>query len=217
MNAIDITGTIENGMWTYGPPWPETRIEKIPQPDWVPWRINAWQFTFAGQCGTYLQTGLHFRNEDPPLIDVPVERLVNRPAVVLRVPGKKAATDVITPDDLEACGADIRQGDAIIVSIDWDRKWHDPDYVSSSPYYTKAGMDWLLDHKPFLIAGDWPKWENVEEPQNIFDRFFAEGVLLLAPVVNLDAVQKQRVKLTVLPIKIAETCHTPARAVVIED
>ena len=78
-------------------------------------------------------------------------------------------------------------------------------------------MDWLLDHKPFLIAGDWPKWENVEEPQNIFDRFFAEGVLLLAPVVNLGAIQKQRVKLTVLPIKIAETCHTPARAVVIED
>ena len=217
MRIIDITGTIENGMWTYGPPWPEPRVERIPQPDWVPWQINAWQFTFAGQCGTYLQTGLHFRNDDPPLIDIPVEQLVNRDAVLLLVPGKETAEDTITPEDLEACGADIRKGDAIIVSIGRDKKWNDPDYVSGSPYYTAAGMDWLLDHKPFLIAGDWPKWENVENPQNVFEHFFDEGRLLLAPVVNLDAIKKERVKLTVLPIKIAETCHTPARAIGIEE
>ena len=217
MRIIDITGTIENGMWTYGPPWPDTRVERIPQPQWVPWEINAWQFTFAGQCGTYLQTGLHFRNEDPALIDIPIETLVNRDAVVLRIPGKENATDTISAADLEACGADIRAGDAIIVSVGRDNKWNHADYVSGSPYYLKEGMDWLLDHKPFLIAGDWPKWENVEQPQNVFDRFFADGVLLLAPVVNLGAVSKERVKLTVLPIKIAETCHTPARAIVTEE
>ena len=217
MRVIDITGTIENGMWTYGPPWPEPNIEKMPQPDWVPWQINAWRFSFAGQCGTYLQTGLHFRNDAPALIDIPVADLVNRPAVILRIAGKDTAADVITPDDLAACNADIREGDAVIVSIGRDSKWNAPDYVWDSPYYTKAGMDWLLDHKPFLIAGDWPKWENVEKPQNVFERFFEQGVLLLVPVVNLDAVHEQRVRLTVLPVKIAETCHTPARAVVIEE
>lgn len=217
MRITDITGTIENGMWGYGPPWPPARVERIPQPDWVPWEINAWQFSFPGQCGTYLQTGLHFRNGDPALIEIPLERLVDREAVILRVPGKENAEDTISAEELAACGAEIREGDAIIVSIGRDKKWNEPDYVSGSPYYLKEGMDWLLDHKPFLIAGDWPKWENVEEPQNVFDRFFAEGTLLLAPVVNVGAVAAERVKLTVLPIKIAETCHTPARAIVIEE
>ena len=197
MRVIDITGTISNGMWTYGPPWPQARVERICQPEWVPWHINAWQFTFPGQCGTYLQTGLHFNDNDRPLIDVPVEELVNRDAVVLRIPGKDAADDMITPEDLEACGADIRPGDAVIVSVGRDAKWNDADYISGSPYYSKAGIEWLLARKPFLIAGDWPKWENVEQPQNVFENFFDEGRLLLAPVVNLGAIKKDRVKLTV--------------------
>ena len=214
---IDITGTIENGMWTYGPPFPDVRIEEIPQPEWCPFPVNMWKFSFAGQTGTYLQTGLHFKRGRPALIDVPVEQLVNRDAVVLKLPGKEHEADVITVDDLERQDADIREGDAVLVSIGRDTKWHDPDFVWDSPYYTRSAMDWLLDRKPFLVAGDWPKWESLDNPQYIFDRFFEQGVLLLAPVVNLTEIREPRVKLTVLPIKVAETAHTPARAIVIEE
>ena len=217
MRIVDMTGPIENGMWTYGPPWPEVRIEEIAQPDWVPFSINSWKFSLAGQSGTYLQTGLHFRRGRPPLIEISVESLVHRDAVVLKIPNKESKDDVIMPDDLERCGADIREGDAILVCIGRDRKWNAPDFISGSPYYTRAGMDWILDHKPFLVASDWPKWENLENPQHVFDRFFEEGTLLLAPVVNLTRIQQQRVKLTVLPLKIAETAHAPARAIVIEE
>ena len=195
MRVIDITGPIENGMWTYGPPWPEVRIEEIPQPEWVPFAVNSWKFSFAGQTGTYLQTGLHFKRGRPTLMDIPVESLVNRDAVVLKIPGKENKDDTITPEDLEHCRADIRKGDAVLVCIGRDRKWNEPDFISGSPYYTRAGMDWLLDHEPFLVGGDWPKWESLEAPQHVFDPFFEKGTLLLAPVVNLTRIRKPRVGL----------------------
>ena len=47
--------------------------------------------------------------------------------------------------------------------------------------------------------------------------FFEQGVLLLAPLVNLGAVTADRVKLVALPVKIAETCATPCRVLIIEE
>lgn len=217
MRVTDITGTIENGMWHYGSPWPEPRVERIAQADWVPWKVNSWKFSFAGQSGTYLQTGLHFCDDQPPLIDVSVDRLYEMPAVVLKIPGKTTARDVITPDDLEACHAEIRPGDAILVSVGRDAKWNDPDFISGSPYYSREGMAWILKHRPRLLGGDWPKWDSLEDPQDVLVSLSRAGVLLLAPLVNLGAIRAPRVRLTVLPLKIAETCHTPARAVVIEE
>ena len=29
MRVIDVTGPIENGMWSYGPPYPEALIEEM--------------------------------------------------------------------------------------------------------------------------------------------------------------------------------------------
>lgn len=217
MRIIDISGAIENGMWNYGDPWPEVRIERIAQPDWVPFPVNSWKFSFAGQTSTYLQTGRHFRDDAPALIDIPVEDLVNRDAVVLKVPGKETAQDMITVEDLERCNADIRAGDAVLVAIGRDAKWRDPDYIAGSPYYTRGAMDWIVSHEPFLLGGDWPKWESLEQPQHVFDPLVEHGILLLAPLVNLMTIRRQRVKLTVLPLKAAETAHAPARAVVIEE
>jgi len=217
MRIIDVSGAIENGMWNYGDPWPEVCIDRVPQADWVPLTVNTWKLSFAGQSGTYLQTGLHFRDDGPALIDIPVESLVNRDAVVLKVPGKENQDDMITVEDLERCEADIRPGDAVLVAIGRDAKWRDPDYISGSPYYAREAMDWIAAREPFLLGGDWPKWESLENPQYVFDPLVEHGILLLAPMVNLMKISKQRVKLTVLPLKAAETAHAPARAIVIEE
>ena len=107
VRIIDITGPIENGMWTYGPPWPEVRIEEIAQPDWVPFSINSWKFSLAGQSGTYLQTGLHFKRGRPPLIDISVESLVHRDAVVLKI------------EDFEARFADEAACWEYLVTLRW--------------------------------------------------------------------------------------------------
>lgn len=217
MRVIDITGTIHNGMWTYGPPYPSVRVEEIPIPAWVPYPTYSWRFELGGQTGTYIETGLHMKRGRPALIDIPIESLINRDSVVLKVPGKESSENAITVADLERCGAEIRPGDAVLVSVGRDRKWRDADYVSESPYFERAAMDWLIDRKPFLIGGDWPRFDSWRKPQKFFERFFDEGILLLAPVVNLGQVGRARVKLWVLPMKVEASAAAPARALVIEE
>jgi kynurenine formamidase len=216
MKIIDVTGLIHDRMWTYGPPYPEVRIEEIPAPDWVPYPTYSWKLTLGGQTGTYLETGLHMRRGRPAVVDIPIESLIDRPAVILKVPGKEHKDDSISVADLERCGADIRPGDAVLVSVGRDRKWRDPDFVTDSPYFRKAAMDWLIDRKPFLLGGDWPRWDSWERPQVFFPRLFDEGILVLGPLVNLTQVSRARVKLTVLPMKVAESAAAPARAVILE-
>jgi kynurenine formamidase len=86
MRIIDVTGPIETGMWSYGPPYPEVLIEEIEQPEFVEHETYSWRFELGAQTGTYLETSLHVRRDGPELIEVPVEELVMRDAAILRVP-----------------------------------------------------------------------------------------------------------------------------------
>ncbi len=216
MRVIDITGIIHDGMWTYGPPYPAVKVEEIPIPEWISYPTYSWRFELGGQTGTYLETGLHMKRGRPAVADIPVESLINRDAVVLKVPGKECSEDAITVADLERCKAEIRAGDAIFVSVGRDRKWREADYVTESPYFERAAMDWLIDRKPFLIGGDWPRFDSWKKPQKFFHRLFDEGILLLGPVVNLTQVTRPRVKLWVLPMKVEASAAVPARAILIE-
>lgn len=217
MNVIDITGAIYHGMWTYGDPYPEVVVEEIPIPDWVPYETYSWRFILGGQTGTYLETGLHMKRGRPAVIGLPLESLINRDAVVLKLDGKEHKEDCITRMELESCNVVIREGDCILLSVGRDARWRDPDFVTDSPYLLREAMDWIIDRKPFLVGADWPRLDSWEDPQKFFPRFFDEGILLLAPVINLRLVTRPRVKLTVMPMKIEASAAAPARAIIIEE
>ncbi len=222
----DITGTIENGMWRYDDPY--TPINIIPLPP-VPWAgVKVYAEIFEGmhsQTGTYLETPAHvYAPGEPlgyPLIDVPLEKMVNVPCVLLNLPlvEKGPERHAITAEALAACpGADqIRQGDAILVGSGWGKYWMDPDYVTMGPYFTKGAMDWMLEKKPVIIGSDSSRWENLEQPQGFFGDFYAANVLMLAPLVNLEQVPFTSCSLTALPIKVTGTCAAPVRAILTEE
>ncbi|MBV7327169.1 hypothetical protein KFU94_02690 [Chloroflexi bacterium TSY] len=41
MQIIDISGPIEDGMWSYGDPYPAPQIEQIPPPDWLDYPVSV--------------------------------------------------------------------------------------------------------------------------------------------------------------------------------
>lgn len=215
MRIIDVTGTIENGMWSYGPPYPEAVIEEIPQPDFIEHETFSWRFELGAQTGTYLETSLHVTREGPALIEVPVEELIWRDAAILRVPC--APDHRIEAHELEACGVAVEPGDAVIVATGWDAHWNAPDFVSNCPWFSYGAMRWILDREPFVMCGDMPRFDSWADPQGFWPEFFGAGVLLLAPLVNLGEVRADRVKLTALPLKVAESCAAPCRVVLMEE
>ena len=217
MRMIDVTGTIHHGMWTYGAPYPEVVVEEIAIPEWVPYETYSWRFVLGGQTGTYLETGLHMTRGRPAVIDVPLESLVDRDAVVIKIAGKEHTNDCITREELAGGGEEIKRGDCVLLSVGRDARWREADYVTDSPFVCKEAMDWLIDQEPFLIGGDWPRWDSWERPQKFFPRLFDRGILVLGPLVNLGAVKRRRVKLSVFPLKIEATAAAPARAIVMEE
>ena len=210
---IDITGELYSGMWSYGSPFPALNIKPLAEVEWVKYDIYAEVFEgLNSQSGTYLETPAHLLGEASyPLIDVPVDKLVDIPCVVLNVGEQRGCA--ITREMLESCkNADkISEGCAVLVSANYGEKWKDDDYLSSCPYFTYEAMAWLVSKKPFLLGSDFPRWDNLEKPQGFWQDFYNADVLMLAPVVNIEAVDTAL--LTVLPIKAAVTSCAPCRAI----
>ena len=210
---IDITGEIYSGMWSYGFPFPEVEIKPLAEIDWVKYKIYAEVFEgLNSQSGTYLETPAHLLGEASyPLIDVEVSKLVDVPCVVLNVGSLRG--EPITREMLEKSkNADkIKEGCAILVSANYGQKWKDSDYLTACPYFTADAMSWLVSKKPFLLGSDFPRWDNLEKPQGFWQDFYNADILMLAPVVNIEAVDEAL--LTVLPIKAAVTSCAPCRAI----
>lgn len=223
--VIDITGTIYEGMWNLEAPFPDFKMQPFPPVPWAQGEVYLESFQMQSQTGTYLETPGHFLGYENTFLihEVDVAELTNRDCVVLDVgpinPDNSQERKPVTLDHiLNAPGSDeIKEGDAVLICAHWGAMWEHKDFVARSPYISLDAMKWLIEKKPYLIGGDFPRWELVDRPQGIFELFKNEGILLMGPSVNLDKVTKPRVKLTVLPLKIIGTCCTPCRAVIVEE
>jgi kynurenine formamidase len=219
MRIIDISGPITDDMWSYGEPYPAPSITQIPPPDWLEYPVYSQTVRMAVQSGTYLETAAHMDPDRITIDELPLARCHQIDAVALWIPrgpnGAIAAADLQAA--LDASGAELQPGDALLVGTGWDAHWNEDDFVTDPPHFTADAIDWVLDHQAGLLGADTPRFDSPHNPANFFPKFFAGDILLLAPLVNLHQVQGPRGKLTALPLKIENACASPVRALWIED
>ncbi|MBQ9545183.1 MAG: cyclase family protein [Clostridia bacterium] len=224
MKLTDVTGKIKNGMWSYGPPFPEYKRTLLTQPDWVTARV--WCDVFNGmnsQTGTYLETPAHYLGPDKSynLEKVPLEKLVGIRASHIKLPRAPFLTGGrvgITREMLEEHSKNCRilENDALIFSCSWGKGWFEKSYLESSPYLTRGAMEWLIEKKPFILASDVPRWDRTDVSEGFWGDFYGADILMLAPLVNLENVGTDNLLLTVLPLNIADTSCAPCRAFITE-
>lgn len=219
MRIIDISGPIEDNMWSYGDPYPAPRIAQIPPPAWLDYPVYSQTVSMAVQSGTYLETAAHMDQSRMPIDQLPLDRCLQIDAVALWIP--KEANAPISAADLQAAldssGTTLNAGDALLVGTGWHKQWHAPNFVTDPPYFLAEAIDWVLDHEVALLGGDTPRYDSPHNPQNFFPKFFQQEILLLAPLINLDQVRTPRGKLTALPLKIKDACASPVRALWMEE
>lgn len=228
MKTIDITGQIYEGMWNYEHPFPKFKMEPLGNVPWVKGEVFC--ETFGGlhsQTGTYLETPAHFYGNNKYYLvdDIPIEKIVNIPCHVINLYDNEFKNSIIpnkpiTRSMLELSVGeedDILENCAILVGTGWGKHWRRDFYLQSSPYFTYEAMKWLISKKPILLGTDFPRWENIDKPENFFEDFYSAGILMLAPCINLENISKKQVKLTVLPLRIPGTSCIPCRAVVVEE
>jgi kynurenine formamidase len=211
---VDITGWVENGMWSYSSVYPGAKISECPHPPEFPeeYEVYCQKFELGGQSGTYIETKAHVDRRATPVTECPIEDFVME-ATILRVHGK-GANQPIVANDLQKARVEIRPDSAVIVSAGWDEHWHNPrNFLEGSPYIDRDAARWLLAQGIRCLAADFPRFDNISSPCFPWGEFWEAVPYLLAPLCNVYGHDFVHALLYAFPLKIRGAMGTPVRAV----
>lgn len=151
---IDVSHTIEEGMITYpGLPGPvvcdflsRERSRQLYAPG-VEFQIG--KVELVANTGTYLDSPFHRYADGIDLSGLPLERLANLEAVVVRwEPHRDRAIGAAAFPDIDVAGK------AVLIHTGWDRHWRTENYFHDHPYLTSKAAAWLLDRGAALVGID---------------------------------------------------------------
>lgn len=211
-------------MWDFGFPGGRFKLKKLNYDFMGEEYLHEGFDGMVGSTGTFMETGataLGYKKA-VPTHRIPLDRLVNVDAFVLQTPLERLDTKdgrrYVSIDDIkEAEKGEITPGAAIVVSTGYGKNWFKEDYLQGSPFFTKEAVYYLLDKGPVLLSSDFPSWENTEHLEGFLPRLYESGTSVLVSVVNVEMVEKFKVRLTALPMNVENVCMCPARAVIIEE
>lgn len=218
MKYTDLTGTVENGMWEYGEPFPPVEITPVSSLDdegaYADYKVNTHRISFSSSSATYVQTSAEMLPGKPTIEQIPLDRLILDCAIA-RIP--KGPREKITPEDIEKAGLNVGKGEALIVATGWEAYWNRENFVHDSPHFTPESMDIVLDSGISMLAGDMTIYDDYYNPTGLLKKLFARDVLIAAPLVNLDKLSGNRVKIFALPLKVKGVSGCPCRIIAREE
>ena len=137
------------------------------------------------------------------------------PACIVRV-ADCPVRHAITAEDLDGL-SEHRPGEAVIVATGYDARYDTPRYFEDSPFFTEGAVERLLacDGVP-LLGLDIMSFDDPQGPDAwkmpLLRKVFERDMLLLCPLVGLDAVEETHVELVVFPLKLEGLTASPCRA-----
>jgi kynurenine formamidase len=224
-NIIDLSGPIQNGLWGYHElPGLEGTIPHVEVETIATVKENGFfssRINLSTISASYVEAGSHIIENAQNLDEYPVERYI-RPARIIRLPEQKPKA-LITAHLLKEHSPEIKRGDALIIDTGWGKMWNKPGYVLQCPNLLGEALEWVLQNDISIFAVDIPcieaSWSEDDEKSKggLLAEIFGRGILLAAPLVNLEKIKKDAGTLVCLPLSIKGTSGAPARIIFIED
>ncbi len=175
--------------------------------------------SLTSHLGTHIDAPRHFFAGGLAVDQISLDRLVQRPAVVLDVSGTPAGEGV-TGDALEACGIRPNPGEIVVIKTRWtDRAWGTEAFWSNTIWLAPSVSEWTAQFDISAVAMDCfpekPFWRYELTPSERganHRRWLGAGLPMLQLLTGLDAVGT-RFTLTALPLRLAGMDGSPARVV----
>jgi arylformamidase len=211
---VDLSHPIEDGMTTYpGLPVPEiqpflTREASVERyAPGVTFAIDV--LTFCGNTGTYVDSPFHRYGDGADLAGLPLERLVDVPAVRVDVTG--AATLAV---DAPALLPYELAGKAVLVHTGFDRHWGTEAYGRDNPFLTAAAVELLVREGAAIVGID---SLNIDDPADLarpaHSGLLGAGIPICEHLTNLVAIPVEGALFTAIPAPVRRTGTFPVRAV----
>jgi arylformamidase len=169
-------------------------------------RINM-----VGNTGTYLDSPFHRYGDGTDLAGLPLERLADLPAVVVRTIGSG-----VRAVDVGALAALTVAGHAVLLHTGGDEHWATPRYAVDAPYLTAAGAQWLVDHGAALVGIDAVNIDDIspaaggERPAHSL--LLAAGIPIVEHLTGLEELPPTGARFTAAPPRLAAVGTFTVRA-----
>lgn len=185
--------------------------------------FSAHELRMSTLSGTYTETSAHLLQDGPSVDALDLRELI-RPAKIMRLP-EMGPRGLVEPEHLERHAVEIDPGDALLIDTGWGPRWDQPGYVRDAPAFSVRTLDWLVA-QPFSILGlDTPVMEcqwcaaegRDDDAGALLEPLYRRGMVLLAPLVNLELVHAASGTLMTFPLRMQGVCAAPSRTVFVED
>jgi kynurenine formamidase len=212
---IDLSHPVEDGVITY-PGLPAPRVNTFLSRDDTARALASGVSFHVGRIdmvtntGTYLDAPFHYHADGVDIAELPLERLVDVPAICLRA----YAQPVVGVQHLGE--PDRLWGKAVLVHTGWSRYWGTEQYRTGSPYLSAEAAHLLVEANIALLGVDALNVDNINDPARpVHHTLLGNGIPILEHLTNLDLVPDRNFRLTTLPAPVRRIGSFPVRAVAV--
>ena len=210
---IDLSHPIEAGMTTYpGLPVPEFRhhltreASRAHYAPGVEFRIDI--ATLCGNTGTYVDSPSHRWADGQDLASLPLERLVDVPAVRIDATNGGRAIHAGAFESHELAGM------AVLVHTGFDRHWRTEAYGHDNPFLALDAVELLVAAGAAIVGIDSLNIDDTgDKARPAHSGLLQAGIPICEHLTNLGAVPATGAFFTALPAPFVDLVTAPVRAV----
>ena len=161
----------------------------------------------VANTGTYLDSPFHRYADGADLSQLPLERLANLDAVVVRVPAGKREIGRDWFERLEVGGK------AVLVATGWAQHWRTDQYFEGHPFLTGAAALWLRDAGATLVGIDSLNIDDTADmARPVHSVLLRAGIPIVEHLCGLEALPSSGSRFFAVPVKVKSFGTFPVRA-----
>ena len=217
---VDLSHVITDGMVTYpGIPAPvigsHLTFDESASHYAAGTEFSIGTISLAANTGTYLDTPAHRYRGGQDLSQLPLERMVDLPAVVVRMRVRPSVGGrAIDQSDLVAGldGIDAA-GHAVLVETGHSDTWGTAAYFADHPYLTDDAVEYLVSVTPALVGIDSLNIDSTHTGRRPAHTWLlAAGIPVVEHLTSLDQLPDRGFRFTAAPPAISGMGTFPVRA-----
>ncbi len=163
-------------------------------------------------AGTHVDAPAHFMENGATVEQLPLDVLIG-PAYVTDLP----EADVITPDILEALTLPLKTHRLLFKTRNSDL-WADPHHLFHENFVALSAdaAAWIVQTGVRLVGVDYLSVQLFKDTEPLTHRILLQAGVIIVEGLNLHKARQGSYQLVCLPLKLAGSEGSPARAVLIE-
>jgi kynurenine formamidase len=173
------------------------------------------RITMVANTGTYVDAPSHRFADGADLTGVPLSRLADVDAVVVRATGDDLPAIGSRPFERAAGPAATALRDrAVLVHTGWDRHWGTDRYgTAGHPFLTAEAVAWLVAREPAVVGIDSVNIDDLADgTRPAHTGLLAAGIPIVEHLCGLDQVPGSGFRFHAAPVAVAGMGTFPVRA-----